>query len=101
MHILHTVLFTSPNKENVFNDQNLLLFVGDHFLNILETLMFDSGGGIVRRNLMSVTLRGQIVEVFKYCWQGNLNWPLGSCQLCHPLIKLVQKAESRKQETGF
>ena len=47
---------------------------------------------------MSVTLRGQIVEVFKYCWQGNLNWPLGSCQLCHPLIKLVQKAESRKQK---
>ena len=44
MHILHTVLFTSPNKENVFNDQNLLLFVADHFLNILETLMFDSGG---------------------------------------------------------
>ena len=47
---------------------------------------------------MSVTLRGQIVEVFKYCWQGNLNWPLGRCQLCHPLIKLVQKAESRKQD---
>ena len=47
---------------------------------------------------MSVTLRGQIVEVFKYCWQGNLNWPLGSCQLCHPLIKVVQKAESRKQK---
>ena len=44
MHILHAVLFTSPNKENVFNDQNLLLFVGDLFLNILETLMFDSGG---------------------------------------------------------
>lgn len=38
-------IFISPNKENVFNDQNLLLFVGDHFLNILETLMFDSGGG--------------------------------------------------------
>ena len=48
---------------------------------------------------MSVTLRGQIVEVFKYCWQGNLNWPLG--QLCHPLIKLVQKAESREQERRF
>ena len=42
---------------------------------ILVTLMFDSGGGgIVGRNLMSVTLRG------------------------HPLIKLVQKAESRKQD---
>ena len=51
MHILHTVFYTFPEgltKENLFENQELLWLVIISF--ILMTLMFDSGGDIVRRN---------------------------------------------------
>ena len=68
-HILHTVLNTGAEKENLFNNQELLSLVIISFFLVTFTCDF----GIVKKNLMLVTLG--VKEVCKKCSSWNLGAP--------------------------